>query len=115
MFTTKLIVSEHENGSWRLEQPLVYVGAKEQFTVPAGFLTDFASVPKMFWNIIPPTGKHTKAAVLHDWFYREPTGVSQKDGDGIFRRIMREEGVGKSKRYVMWSMVRMFGWRSYQK
>ncbi|TLD95129.1 DUF1353 domain-containing protein [Helicobacter trogontum] len=34
--------------------------------VEQGFITDFASVPRVFWSIYPPFGRYTKCAVLHD-------------------------------------------------
>lgn len=37
--------------------------------VPAGFVTDFASIPRAFWVVLPPTGKYGKAAVVHDYLY----------------------------------------------
>jgi len=38
----------------------------EIITVPVGFITDFASIPQIFWNILPPFGPYGKAAVIHD-------------------------------------------------
>lgn len=38
----------------------------EWISVPAGYLTDGASVPRIFWNIIPPWGAYGQAAVVHD-------------------------------------------------
>lgn len=46
-----------------------YVGDEssgEWVNVPAGYLTDGASVPRLFWNIIPPWGSYGQAAVVHD-------------------------------------------------
>lgn len=34
--------------------------------VPAGYLTDGASVPKLFQNVISPFGPHGQAAAVHD-------------------------------------------------
>lgn len=34
--------------------------------VPAGYLTDGASVPRLFWSLIPPWGAYGQAAVVHD-------------------------------------------------
>lgn len=41
-------------------------------TVPNGFISDGASIPKFLWSIVgsPWSGKYTQAAVLHDWLYR---------------------------------------------
>lgn len=38
--------------------------------VPKGFITDFASVPRILHSVLPKTGKYGKAAVLHDYLYR---------------------------------------------
>lgn len=37
------------------------------YTIPKGYVTDFASVPKFLWSILPPLGRHNLAALLHDW------------------------------------------------
>jgi hypothetical protein len=108
MFITELVVREGRNQEWELVEDLVYEGIIDQFRVPATFTTDFASVPRPLWSIVPPTGLYTKAAVIHDWLYVSQS-VSRRDADGIFRRIMREAGVGKPKRYIMWAAVRLFG------
>jgi len=106
-------------------------------TVPAGFLTDFASVPKRvpltwvpkwfktalpswlgwvgrigipLWSIFPPWGRHNKAAVLHDWLYRGKI-VDRFLADAIFRYVMKELKVPFWKRVVMFYAVR-FGGRS---
>lgn len=40
--------------------------------VPIGYLTDGASVPRVFWSLIPPWGAYGQAAVLHDWLCENP-------------------------------------------
>jgi hypothetical protein len=94
---------------WMLLGPLRYLGAVETFTVPAGFLTDFASVPRAVTWLIPTTGRYTLAAVLHDWCCAIgiPTGViSSRDTDALFRRVMREAGVPRARRWLIWAGVR---------
>ena len=52
-------------------------------TAPAGFETDFASVPRLFWRIVPPWGRYSPAAVVHDFLYH--TGlVTRAEADRIF-------------------------------
>lgn len=112
-FTTPLQVESLPGRWWRLTAKLVYVGKKESFTVPDGFVTDFASTPQWFEGVVPRDGTYIKAAVLHDWLY-ETKPVSRKDADGIFRRVMREEGTGVLTRWTMYISVRIFGrsrWR----
>lgn len=46
-----------------------YLGEKyaEQWVfVPAGMLTDLASIPSVVWGILPPSGKYGAAAIVHD-------------------------------------------------
>jgi len=37
--------------------------------VPAGFITDFASVPKIFWSVLPRDGVYVYPAIIHDYMY----------------------------------------------
>jgi hypothetical protein len=91
--------------TWKLLEPLVYEGREQTFRVPTGFLTDFASVPRIFFWLVPSYGTYTKAAVLHDYLLRRNV-VSTADGDGIFRRSLRELRVPFFRRWMMWAAVR---------
>lgn len=90
-----------------------YTFTDELLTVPAGFRTDFASVPKWLWFVFPPVGFYAKAALLHDWcYYCGPKlGITRWDADAIFRRQMKRDGVGVRTRYTLWLAVRLFGHR----
>lgn len=108
---------------WMLNRDLTYKGARDTFTVPSGYVTDFASVPRFMQWLAPATGKYTLAAVLHDhmcdalnhrgYFHAplRPAGelpkyVTSRDVDGLFRRVMREQGVPTAQRWFMWTGVR---------
>jgi hypothetical protein len=85
--------------------------------VPAGFVTDFASVPGLFTWLVPRYGRFTKAAILHDFLCGEAKEgrFIRSQADGIFRRVMRELGVGFIRRWVMWAAVRLgSGWSVFQ-
>jgi hypothetical protein len=107
-FETRLQVEEVSDGIWRLMSDLKYQGKSDSFIVPEGFITDFASVPRLFRWLVPTSGEYTKAAVLHDWLL-QTSAVSRRDADGIFRRVMRELDVQVLRRYVMWAAVRVAG------
>jgi hypothetical protein len=81
-------------------------------TVPAGFVTDFASVPKLFWWAFPPTGFYQRAALLHDYCYghHRILAMSRWECDKAFRDQMKRDGVGMRTRYTMWLAVRLCGW-----
>jgi hypothetical protein len=102
-------VKQVDDTSWELLAPLTYQGKRDTFVVPAGQRTDFASVPRVLVWFLPRYGKYTKAAILHDYLWRELacTGtIRWVDADGIFRRAMRELGVAFLKRWMMWTAVR---------
>ncbi|EAO7521451.1 DUF1353 domain-containing protein, partial [Salmonella enterica] len=82
--------------------------------VPAGFVTDLASVPRIFWTILPPDGKYAKAAIIHDWMYDNALRT-KKEADKIFLDGMTVLGVPKWKRIVMYLAVRIFGRGNYSR
>ena len=94
----------------RLTQPYrVGTAGGSIIEVPEGFETDFASVPRLFWRVVPPWGRYSPAAVVHDFLYS--TGkVSRKEADAIFLELMARLAVPLWKRYVMYWAVRLFGW-----
>jgi Protein of unknown function (DUF1353) len=104
-----LTVSRVDANTWALVDPLVYQGRRQRFVVPAGFRTDFASVPRLVTWLIPRFGAYTLAAILHDWLCDEGIRsgvVTPRQADGIFRRVMRESGVPVLRRWLMWAGVR---------
>jgi Protein of unknown function (DUF1353) len=108
-FVGDLAVREVD-GSWELLDRVVYHGEIDTFEVPVGFVTDFATVPDFLVWMVNKTGKgYTRAAIVHDWLITSEIPahrVTSRDTDGIFRRIMREEGVAFPKRWIMWAGVR---------
>lgn len=121
-FTTPLIVELVGNNIWKLHEPFEYhVGSYPSnhiIQVPKGIITDFASVPKIFWGIISPIDKHGKAAVLHDYLYQINYMNDRKLCDEIFREAMVVLKVDNWKVVVMYQAVRVFGgsvWENYKK
>lgn len=82
--------------------------------VPAGFVTDFASVPRFFWRVLPPWGKYSPAAVVHDYLYYSGQ-VSREDADRTFARLMQSLGVPGWKITIMYYAVRWFGWMAWNR
>lgn len=103
------------DGTYALTAQVVYQGRDDTFTVPAGFVTDLASVPQWLTWLVPIQGVGDRAAIVHDWLCTqlERHGVqvqmspaNARDTDGIFRRILRELGVGRVRRTLYWLGVR---------
>ncbi len=116
-FLTPLHLEYIDGRRWRLLAGFSYstlVGGAKDIHVPAGFETDFASIPRGLWNLFPPTGAYGKAAVIHDFLYRM-WGTSRKDADKIFLEAMAVLDVDRVTRYTLYSAVRMFGGHAYAK
>jgi hypothetical protein len=98
-------------------QPFGYINERtgRQVWVPAGYVTDFASIPRVGRWLIPPFGRHAIAAVVHDWLYSigEPGG--RDEADDIFRDALDELGVDMARRNIMHGAVRAFGAGGYDR
>ncbi len=106
---TRVAVALLDARLWRLLEPVRYAGQVDRFEVPAGYVTDFASVPRIAVWLIPTYGRYTAPAILHDYLITDylPAGrVTSVDVDGLFRRAMREQGVPPVRRWLMWAGVR---------
>lgn len=114
-FTKPLIVKYLDGKRWELVEEFSYhVGIKsspEIITVPKGFITDFASIPRLFWRVIGhPAEKYGKAAVIHDYLYSEQQTYTRKRSDEIFYEAMEVLKVPFWKRWAMYHSVRTWGW-----
>lgn len=109
-----------DDGKWIVCAPLVFASAvaasapdtERVFTVPAGFQTDLASVPRLpvvYWLT---GGTSNKAAVVHDYLYS--TGlVPRKVADAVLREASAATGVPTWRRWLMWAGVRVGGASHY--
>ena len=81
--------------------------------VPMGFVTDFATIPRVFWSFLPPDGLYTYPAIIHDYLYWEQP-VSRDMADLIFRYSMEDFNIGPTIINMIYSAVRLGGgaaWR----
>ncbi|MFN4297608.1 MAG: DUF1353 domain-containing protein [Brevundimonas sp.] len=83
--------------------------------VPAGYVTDFASIPRVGRWLIPPFGRHAIAAVVHDWLYSVGEPGQRDAADDIFNEALTELGVDPARRGVMHAAVRGFGAGGYER
>lgn len=112
-FLNPLITKHLKGMQFELRKPFVYVVKFEPYetvNVPVGFVTDLASIPKIFWSIIGgPNGRYGKASVIHDWLYFKQT-YSRRKSDLIFYEAMRELKVNFVKRWLIYHAVRVGAW-----
>jgi hypothetical protein len=113
--------------NWELLEELAFESALlGLITVPVRFVTDFASIPRILWRILPPIDIHRMAAIVHDFLYREqplfggypggePKRVTRKQADLVFLEAMRAIDVPEWKARVMYAGVRAGGWLTFRK
>ncbi len=115
-FTSPLVVEFLGKGKWRLSQTFEYrTKSGKAIRVPGGFTTDFASIPKMFWSILPPYGKWGKAAVVHDYLYYINKEYTREQADDIFKEAMGVLGVNWLVKGILYNAVRWFGGGAWNK
>ncbi len=54
-----------QNPTWELQAP--YISHNKNITVPAGYITDGASIPFIARILFSPTGRYFGAAIVHDY------------------------------------------------
>ena len=118
----RIVLERHtEEGieTFALERRLAYRDRHlGELLVPAdaGFRTDLTSVPALFTWLVPKTGAHLPAALLHDALVAgrgDPSSYVSTDGhvvdrveaDRIFRDAMADTGTGVIRRWIVWTAV----------
>jgi hypothetical protein len=119
-FTEALVVSPLADGkTWVLVQPFEYdrgvKGSGNPIHVEARFMTDFASVPRLLWVVLPKWGKYGNATVIHDWLYWSQEHFSRAAADDVFLEAMTVLDVCPVQKYAMYWAVRLFGWWAWTK
>lgn len=97
-------------GLWELLAPLAYdseiLGG--MVSVPAGFITDFASVPRLPFLYLSEGGKGNKAAVIHDWLYSSQS-VDRKTADSVLEEALIASGYSSFTAGIFYAAVRVGG------
>lgn len=110
----RVSVTQTDERLWRLDRPLKYETSSSSYLtvhVHEGYCTDFASVPRCVWWLVPTYGNYTPATVLHDALITEVLPRKSKHWtsrrvDRVFREAMAELGVSFPRRWLMWAGVR---------
>lgn len=103
------------NGKWKLLDAYSY----KDVTVPAGEVTDLDSVPRLPFAYMLTKSATVIGAIIHDHLYR--TGkrsgkvITRKEADDLFNEVMVAEGVKDWQRLMIYTGVRVGGWRPWNK
>jgi len=125
---------------WRMVEDYAYFlkhGA--MIVIPKDFVFDGASIPRIFWMILSPTGLLLIPGLLHDYAYRNDCLLTwiryegdeypyiqlvlvpayHRQGRAHWDRMFREEAICINGfhiiNYVAWIALRLFGWIVWNK
>jgi hypothetical protein len=103
--------AEKSGEYWTILQPLVYESdvAQQVFAVPEGFVTDFASVPRLPLAFLLTGESAHEAAVIHDYIYSRNL-LPRAAADAVFREAMGATGEPSWRSWLMYLGVRLGGW-----
>jgi hypothetical protein len=99
--------------NWIVLEPVVYVigDTSDRIVVPAGFVTDLASIPRAFWGppfYLTPAGQYGRAAIIHDYLYWSQK-CSRDQADRLLIIAMKESNVGTFDEDVIYRGVQIGG------
>lgn len=86
-----------------------------RITVPAGFKTDFASIPRFAWRYIDPEDPCILyASVVHDYLYslagkNGAVAFTRELADRVLREAMELSGARVDQRAIVYNLVQWFG------
>lgn len=103
---------------WSVTKPFIYylgeLGSGRYVVIPVGYITDGASVPKIFRNLLPCWGIYGPAAVVHDRLCETlevfvdgvPVKITRAQADEIFKEAMEALKTPTWKVNLMYGAVR---------
>lgn len=110
------ILVEYHNEKWTVMREFSFYftidGEKRTVIIPKGFVTDFASTPRILYPLLPPTGKHNRAALAHDYLYSIGR-FSRKHSDQAFYQLLGACKVNKTISELAYWGLRLFGKSHY--
>ena len=111
--------SSDENGNvFTLMETIEIEWNGRSVTVPKGFRSDGASVPRFFWRVVFPPGDHRamRAAFAHDYIYRiHPDGWTKAAADLMFYGLLIRGGIPEIRAWLAYLGVRLFGSLAWRK
>ena len=107
-------LTPHADGiHWTVNVPfIIHDDELSTIIIPAGFITDLGSIPKIFQNIISPAGKPLRAYLGHDHLYSTQM-VNRKEADDCLFRMMSALGEFSAAKWAIYLSVRLGGWLAW--
>lgn len=116
---TPLRVEPIDGDRWTVVEPYRCVSDHlGLIEVPAGFVTDFNSVPRVFWNILAPT-EYFHSAIPHDLLYQRGAlagvKVDRAAADAVHAEFLVFDQAPDWKRRTFGLALRSWGWIAWNR
>jgi hypothetical protein len=103
-------------GIWKIVTPFQYRSdiLGKTIKIESGFLTDYASVPRLpiLYTFFGDTAH--KSSVVHDWLYHHHEICDEQTANKVFFEAMKVEGVVSWRRFFMYLGVKLGGSSSWK-
>ena len=107
-----VVDGELERGSVVTQTRIVWASSVGVACVPIGFVSDLASLPWYTALLFKKLGKHQRAAILHDWLYRNK--IENKNwADEQFKLAMIEDKVKWWRRELILVALKFAGHKAW--
>ena len=103
-------------GFWKIVEPFVYQSdiLGQTITVDPGFITDYASVPRIPIAYLLFGDTSHKAAVLHDWLFHHHEVCNEQIANDVLLEASTVEGIVKWRRFGIYLGVKFGGKSSWE-
>lgn len=111
MLVHKPVIKPYKDIQFKLVEEYIYGDIK----IPAGYNTDGASIPRIFWSFYPPfKSEYFSACLIHDYLcsraihsksYSEAL-IKYLEADRIFLEVLKELNVSKKTQFIFYNFVK---------
>ena len=123
-FPLPLDVRNFSDGSrdhYALLSPFVFVDKDQTYIIPAGFRTDFASIPRLAQGFMDNSNRLAFPSIPHDWLYATRGFVgpgipraSRSRADHVLYRACLANGVSAAEAEIVFDAVRVGGQSAWE-
>ena len=103
----EIILKKKDNLNWEVADDCLLT--EYSILIEKGFQTDLVSSSRIFWSIIPPHGIASNPAIVHDYIWRNSI-FNRSICDKIFLELLKSAKIPMWQCYLMYVIVRLFGW-----
>ena len=109
----KVIVMPNGTYNFEVYEDYTYKG----FTVPAGYITDGASVPRIFWSIFPPyKPEYFTAVIVHDYLCEQARYLHEfLEADDVLLEMLGDLRIDRLQKFILYYSCRWYHKIRYRK